>query len=84
MSFRLSPWYSSGIFVLIIVVLTSILAVGVEGVSPLITTLFSSVITLSISYNNKDGYDGLLVVLNIKYGAYNLGGYGFSAYSLPV
>ena len=84
LSFRLSPWYSSGVFILTMVILISILAVGVEGVSPLITTLFSSVITLPVSYNNKGGYNGLLIVLDIKPGVYNLDGCGPNTYNLSA
>ena len=84
LSFRLSSWYSSGVFILTIVILTSILAVEVESVSPLIAILFSSVITLPVSYNNKNDYNGLLVVLNIKPGAYNLDSYNFNIYNFPI
>ena len=83
LSFRLSSWYSSGVFVLIMVILISVLAVGVEGVSPLIITLFSSIITLPVSGSSKGGYNGLLIALNIKPGVcsldnYNSDTYGFS------
>ena len=66
------------------VILISILAVGVEGVSSLIVTLFSSVITLPVPYGGKGSYDGLLVALNIKLSAYNLGNYSPDVYSLPI
>ena len=71
-------------FTLIMVILISVLVVGIEGVSSFITTLFSPVITLSIPYSNKGGYDGLSVALGIKPGAYNLGGSNLSAYSLSI
>ena len=54
-----------------------------DGVSSLIITLLSSTMTLLVSYNNKDDYNGLLIVLNIKSGAYNLGNYNPNIYSLP-
>ena len=85
LSFRLSPWYSSGMFVLTVVVLTSVYIIVFDGVSPLIAALFSSDTTLLVTYsNNNDYYDGLPVALNIKPGAYNLGDYGFNAYNLPI
>ena len=84
LNFRLSSWYSSGVFVLIMIILTSILVVGVEGVSSLIITLFSSVITLSIPYSDKGNYNDLLIVLNIKSGAYNLDNYSPNIYNLFI
>ena len=86
LSFRLFPWYSSGMFVLIVVVLTLIYIIVSDGISPFITTLFSSGTTLLIPYNsNSDGgYDGLPVVLNIKPGAYNLDDYGSNTCGLPA
>ena len=83
LSFRLFSWYSSEIFALIVIILTSVFIIGVEGVSPLITTLFSSVITLLITYNNRD-YNGPPVALNIKPGAYNLDCCGANTYNLPI
>ena len=83
LSFRLSSWYSSGVFVLVVIILTLIYTVISDGVSPLIAALFSSGITLLISCNSN-GYDGLSVVLGIKPGTYNLGGCGSNAYSLPT
>ena len=78
LSFRLSPWYSSGVFALIVVVLTLIYTVVFDGVFSLIATLFSSDITLSIPYNNDNNYNDLLIVLSIKPGAYKLDDYNFS------
>ena len=82
LSFRLSPWYSSGVFTLIMIILISVLVVGVEGVSSLITALFSSVITLSVLYSGKGSYNDLLIALNIKPGACNLGNYNPNIYNL--
>ena len=79
----MSSWYSSGVFVLIVIVLTSIFIVGVKSVSPLIITLFSFVITLLILYNSGD-YNGLLVVLNIKPGACGFDDYDIGVYGLLV
>ena len=85
LNFRLFPWYSSGIFALIVVVLILIYIIVFDGVSSLITALFSSGTTLLVTYNNGDGgYDGPLVALNIKPGAYNLGSYGPGAYGLST
>ena len=81
LSFRLFPWYSSGIFVLTVIILTSIFVVGVKGVSFFIIALFSSVITLSVSYSGG-GYNGLSVALDIKPGACGLGGCSSDIYSL--
>ena len=81
LSFRLSSWYLSGVFILVVIILILVCAVVSDGVSPLITTLFSSVITLLVPYNNG-GYNGLLVVLSIKPGAYNLDNYNTSIYNL--
>ena len=83
LSFRLSSWYSSGVFILIVVILISVFIVGVEGVSPFIAALFSSVITLPVPYSDG-GYNGLLIVLGIKPGVYNLGGYNINIYSFSV
>ena len=57
-----------------------------NGVSSFIITLFSSVTTLPVPYGGGGGYDynDLLVVLGIKPGAYNLGGYGSGAYGLLI
>ena len=72
-------------FILIVVVLTSIYIIVFDGVSPLITALFSSSTTLLIPYNNNNsGYDGLPVALSIKPGACGLGDYGFGTYNLPI
>ena len=63
------------------IILTSIFVVGVEGVSPLIIALFSSVITLLVICGNRD-YNGLPVALDIKPGVCGLGGYNAGAYGL--
>ena len=84
LSFRLFLWYSSKIFVLIVVILTLIYVVIFDDVSSLIAALFSSDITLLIPYNNSNGYNGLPVALNIKPGAYNLGNYNPDIYNLPI
>ena len=85
LNFRLSPWYSSGIFALIVVVLILVYIIVFDGVSSLIITLFSSGTTLLIPYsNNSNDYNGLLIALNIKPSVYNLGGYNPDAYSLPI
>ena len=47
-----------------------------------ITTLFLSLTRLPVSYNN--GYDDLLVVLDIKPGVYGLGGCGSGVYGLFI
>ena len=60
------------------------LSIVSDGVSPLIAALFSSVITLLITYNGNNDYDGPLVALDIKPGAYNLGGCGPDTYSLLI
>ena len=78
-------WYSSGVFVLVVVILILIYAVVFDGVSSLIAALFSSDITLPVSYSGgSGGCDDLLVALNIKSGVCNLGDYSFNAYSLPI
>ena len=85
LSFRLSPWYSSGVFALIVVILTSVYIIVFNGVFPLTAALFSSVITLPVSGdNNNNGYDGLLIALDIKPDACSLGGYSLNIYDLPV
>ena len=80
----MSSWYSSGVFILIVVVLTSVYIIVSDGVSSLITALFSSGTTLLVSYGSSGGYNGLLIALGIKPGVYSLGGYGFSTYGLSV
>ena len=56
-----------------------------DGVSPLTITLLSSIITLSVSYNDYGcSYNDLLIALNIKPGAYSLDDYSLSIYSLPI
>ena len=84
LSSRLFSWYSSGVFVLIVVILTSVYAVVSDGVSPLIATLFSSVMTLPVPSGSNSSYDDPLVVLNIKPGACSLGGYSPGVYSLSA
>ena len=71
-------------FVLIVVVLILIYIIVFDGVSSLIITLLSSVITLPVSYSSSGGYNGLLVALGIKPSACNLGGYGPGAYGLST
>ena len=52
--------------------------------------IFSGVFSLSVILSSLlvtdsgGGYNGLLIVLNIKSNVYNLDSYGFGAYSLPV
>ena len=87
LSFRLSLWYSSGVFVLIVVILILIYIILFDGVSSLIIALFSFGMTLLVSYNNNsNGYDynDLLIALNIKSGAYDLGSYNPGTYGLPI
>ena len=84
LSFRLSSWYSSGVFVLVVVILTLIYAVVSDGVSPLITTLLSSTITLLVLYGDNNGYNDLLIVLGIKFGVYGFGGYSPGIYGFPI
>ena len=67
---------------MVVIILILIFVVGVKGVSFLIITLFLFLIRLLIFYNN--GYDGLLVALDIKSGAYGLGGYNSDVYSLSI
>ena len=83
LSFFRFPWYSSGVFILVVVVLTLIFVVGVKGVSLLITTLFSFSIKLPVPYSGGD-YNGPSVALNIKPNAYNLDNYDANTYSLPI
>ena len=73
-------------FVLIVVVLTSVYIIVSDGVSPLIITLFSSSMTLPIPYDNNGnyGYNDLLIALNIKPNAYNLDDYSPDIYGLPI
>ena len=52
------------------------------GPEALVTTLFSSVITLLIPYNNNNNYNDPLVALNIKPDAYNLDNYNINTYNL--
>ena len=82
MSFRQSPWYLSGIFILVVVILTLIFIIGVKDVSSFITTLPLFSIKLPVFYNGE--YNGLLIALGIKSGVGSLGGYNFNTYSLPV
>ena len=69
---------------MVIIILTSICVVVSDGVSPFAVTLLSSIMTLPVPYGSSGGYDGLLVVLNIKPGVYSLGDYGPNTYSLPT
>ena len=56
-----------------------------DGVSFLITVLFSFGTTLPVFYGNgNSGYNGLSVALNIKPGVYSLGSYGFGACNLSA
>ena len=71
-------------FILVVVILTLVYIIVFDGVSPFITTLLSFVITLSVSYNDGDDCDGLLVALNIKPGVCDLDGYNPDAYNLPI
>ena len=72
-------------FVLIVVVLILIYVTVSDGVSSLITALFSFGITLLVFYSNGgNDYDGLSIALDIKPGACGLGGYNSGAYSLPI
>ena len=81
----MSSWYSSGVFVLIVVVLTLVCAVVSDGVFSFITALFSSDTTLLVIYGGGGGgCDGSSVVLDIKPGVCGLGGYGPGSCGLPV
>ena len=80
----MSSWYLSGVLVFIVVVLISVYAIVFDGVFFFIAALFSSGITLLVSYGGGGGYDGLLIVLGIKPDAYNLGNYNSDIYSLPA
>ena len=71
-------------FVLIVIILTSVYAVVSDGVSSLITALLSSVMTLPVPYNGGGDYNGLLIALGIKPGVYNLSSYDPNTYSLPT
>ena len=70
---------------MIVVILISVCAVVFNGVSPLITTLFSSGTTLLVFCGGGGGgCDGLLVVLGIKPGVCGLGGCSLGAYGLSI
>ena len=84
LSFRLFSWYSSGVFALIVVILILIYVIVFDDVFFLIITLFSSGMTLPVLCSSGSGCDGLLVALNIKPGAYSLGGYNPDTYNLPI
>ena len=72
-------------FVLIVVILILIYVIVFNGVFFLTAALFSSITTLPVPGRDSSGsYDGLLIVLGIKPGACNLGGYSFDAYNLPI
>ena len=64
------------------IILTSIFVVGVERMFSLVITLFSSVITLPVSYNSGGGCNGPPVALGIKPGVCDLGGCGPDAGNL--
>ena len=76
LSFRLFSWYSSGVFVLVVVVLTLIYAIVSDGVFFLIAALFSSGTTLLVLCGGNGGCDGLSIALGIKPGVYGFGGCG--------
>ena len=80
MSFFRSPWYLSGVIILVVVILISIFVIGVKDVFFFITTLVLFLIRLPVFCNS--GCDDLLVVLNIKPGVYNLRGYGLGTCGL--
>ena len=73
LSFFRFPWYLSGVFILVVVVLILVCITAFKGVSPLIIILSSFLMTLLVFYN---GYDGLSVVLSIKPGVCGLGSCG--------
>ena len=63
LSFRQSPWYSSGVFILVVVVLTSVYIIALGSVSPFITTLSSSSIRLLVGcgdYRNGNNRNDLI------------------------
>ena len=66
------------------VILTLMYIIVFNDVSPLITILFLSIITLLIFCDYGYSYDGLLIALGIKSGACNLGGYSPGTYGFPV
>ena len=85
LSFRLSLWYSSGVFALIVVILTLMYIIVFDGVFLFIITLFSSGTTLLIPCGSGGGgCDDLLIALNIKPDVYSLGGCGPSVYGLFI
>ena len=71
-------------FVLIVIILILIYTIVFNDVSSLITTLFSSGITLLVPYNNSNDYNDLLIALNIKPNAYGLDNYSLNTYNLPI
>ena len=71
-------------FALIVIILILIYIIVFNDVFSFITTLFSSGITLLILYNSNNNYNGLLIALNIKPGAYNLDSYNPNIYNLPI
>ena len=81
MSFRLSSWYSSGIFTLFVVILILICVIVFKGVFPLIIILSSFVITLLVFCG---GCDGPSVALGINPGVCGLGGCSPGACGLSV
>ena len=84
LSFRLFSWYSSGVFILIVIILILVYIIVFDGVSSLIIALFSSVITLPVFNSGKGDYNDLSVALGIKPGAYNLDNYDPNVYNLPI
>ena len=85
MSFRQSPWYLSGVFILIIIILILVYIIALKGVSFLITILSSSSIRLLIGYNNRNDL-GLGIINGFDVCGPNINGfdiYNPSVYNLP-
>ena len=57
LSFRRSPWYSSGVLILIVVILISIYIIALGSVSFLTSISFSSSMRLLVGYNDYRGGD---------------------------
>ena len=68
---------------MVVIVLISIYIIVFNGVFFFIITLFSSVITLPVTYGGRS-YNGLLVVLGIKSGVCGLGGCDAGVYSFFI